>query len=1338
MDDPAHWDHLQVANFLRSFHLSEKFVQIFVAEEINGCVFLNLTREKLSAPPFNIKRFSPLETILGAVQRLQAQSAQQVQQQPPPPPPQPQPRMHAAAAQAAAPCGDRGDVALGPAMFPQMPADGGPPVGMSFPMMPPPPDNFWDDGPVGPHGVAGQHPQQRHMRGRGRKGGGGRHDGGAITPAASMIPPYHPAAAAAGMPFPDQRFYMPQVPGPPPLPVAEQLLPMQVPAPPQQPPGLVALDPPDVMPDSAGFAMPPEAAADSAAAEERPAGASSVVLPLGLRGHTRDPGPPLQWSPSRVPGLLGEFNLASVGRSSGVRVRDPDAAAGGVAAARVDHVHTFAAPPPFRRVEPGTNLSQPPSNWLEDDSRIASQYNPGKLADESREFPASALIGVDGMTGARSAIPDFMAPADTMKHLFTAPFSDQNFAMSIHRVGDSLIMDGIDVPGAAPEGEVKTEDMMMSKLLYYSILNQEGDRPASAGEGSPMPTLPNSPSDHSEGTDTRDISPANSPPQGASEVPDRPDAAPTARAATTDDLPRPDADEDGPAAAGALLPRSSSGPADARKYQRTLRWQFRDLNLVLGSNKPVMRHGDTGQEVMLQLVDEHTPVDTARAMEFWIDNVMSSVSQVAVCFHKEGIIQGYQLIATNDLPSYVQGGFEPQVVQEYAGNVLEWLKEHCRMDAGSYILVRDGKNLKLYDLNVLYTGSKAPRRLRLTEGPKEPVDWRDEDPGSPEVAEGAQPFAFPVGMLCLRMGVRVLETSGDGGRAVRLLEKALELLGREGDDPMLLAETNCALATAHLVKSYQEPWRGRGGSGRQDDSLAGEAGLSRSNSLPIIEDGLIAAHKLFSDARILLRSSGAPGHVTSSAEERLLHCRLSLAAQSARQVNVDQCFEWIARAESLINEVRTLFHSGGRRCLTGPTSQPSAQEPRSPGTPTETPSGDPLWLANGVVRLLEVLGDAHQVLAETLFQHPADDEVQEEMPVLTAAHAALERLSAAGSTEGGFLADCNPPSADAEINSERALQFFKAALAHSEVNESSPDAPKRRPYGIEGRPPSALELRRKLAYTMLARAAYLSALGNKVDSEQLRETASRVAHDATGECSLTVAKLMSAVALRRPAPDVHGMKCQEEALHLFGKAEEAGGSGPIGTEARLWATRTKVSLVARRLKSSAGDDFDYESNLRLLTEALAVTGTDGSKDHLSCVAQMARLHARAGKPDRVLSLLDQVDCGSIPSAAAVCELLCDVSQSLVAEAVKRRGSKEAATEALTASAHALGLCVGRLDDGESASRVLQCTRTIAHELARVRPDAAALEHEASQAAPTAEAASKLLERVAQILPRRGR
>ena len=376
------------------------------------------------------------------------------------------------------------------------------------------------------------------------------------------------------------------------------------------------------------------------------------------------------------------------------------------------HTHSYT------EVENNTDLREPPSNWLNEDTRVSKVHNPGVVVHPSRvcdrtvlfvcvfslslsppcgwfttshpqtrppliyppppqEFMTSEL----GMSVPEVDTIDVIAPAANLKDLFATPYTTKDVSLSVHKVGNSLVIEDMNTASVATH-----PDLMMSKLLYYSILAEDHKRNGQAAGASSPP-----PSDRSEGSESQANSPGSEPIEvgGGGEGGGRP-------AAADDALPSSPT-----AKRKVTLPHSEIEAP--RGFYRNMKWHFQDLNLLLGSDQLVMQRGDTG-EVSLKLHDVDQPFSTSDALEYWLDNVMNNVPEVAICYHKDGVTQGYQLIKTGDIPTMNnEAQFEPQVVQEYAGNVLHWLKENCTRDAGSYVLVREGGvTLKLYDLSTMY------------------------------------------------------------------------------------------------------------------------------------------------------------------------------------------------------------------------------------------------------------------------------------------------------------------------------------------------------------------------------------------------------------------------------------------------------------------------------------------------------------------------------------------------------------------------------------------------------------------------------------------------------------
>jgi hypothetical protein len=58
--------------------------------------------------------------------------------------------------------------------------------------------------------------------------------------------------------------------------------------------------------------------------------------------------------------------------------------------------------------------------------------------------------------------------------------------------------------------------------------------------------------------------------------------------------------------------------------------------------------------------------------------------QVVMCYHLNGVLQQYDLLKTEDIPSV--SGFEPAVVHDIAQNVCSFLRTNCAKEGHTYWL----------------------------------------------------------------------------------------------------------------------------------------------------------------------------------------------------------------------------------------------------------------------------------------------------------------------------------------------------------------------------------------------------------------------------------------------------------------------------------------------------------------------------------------------------------------------------------------------------------------------------------------------------------------------------
>ena len=73
---------------------------------------------------------------------------------------------------------------------------------------------------------------------------------------------------------------------------------------------------------------------------------------------------------------------------------------------------------------------------------------------------------------------------------------------------------------------------------------------------------------------------------------------------------------------------------------RNVLWTFEDIRMLVASNMPIF--GDSNHPaVSLRLHDMKKPINVLTGLDYWLDNLMSSVPEVVMCYHLDGIVEKY-------------------------------------------------------------------------------------------------------------------------------------------------------------------------------------------------------------------------------------------------------------------------------------------------------------------------------------------------------------------------------------------------------------------------------------------------------------------------------------------------------------------------------------------------------------------------------------------------------------------------------------------------------------------------------------------------------------------------
>ena len=340
----------------------------------------------------------------------------------------------------------------------------------------------------------------------------------------------------------------------------------------------------------------------------------------------------------------------------------------------------------FLRLPPKTDLTlaRRPSRergWDDDaeDTPLRS------LADEVDALRLLPELRSAGLTQEGDRV-DFIAPAENMKAFFKLLHNESAVSLAVHRVGNSLVLEGLELDDAdastsagsgssTPTAAAAAPLQLARKSIHDNFLTYTLGADGAAGGGRAAPaTLDLGDGDGADGDDDSDDD-------------EREEWMPPRR--------------------------------PPRGFRRVLRWQLDDLSLLLGSDTVVYRseHAqgrsslDTSRSsdgyhspgFSVKLHDENSSATSLVCLDYWLDNVMSNASDVALCLQKDGVVQGYRVVPTEQLPAAggLGDGFSPAAVTDCAVSVLRFLRQHCTREAGTYWLVRRAgeQSLSLFDIS---------------------------------------------------------------------------------------------------------------------------------------------------------------------------------------------------------------------------------------------------------------------------------------------------------------------------------------------------------------------------------------------------------------------------------------------------------------------------------------------------------------------------------------------------------------------------------------------------------------------------------------------------------------
>ena len=179
------------------------------------------------------------------------------------------------------------------------------------------------------------------------------------------------------------------------------------------------------------------------------------------------------------------------------------------------------------------------------------------------------------------------------------------------------------------------------------------------------------------------------------------------------------------------------------------------------------------------------PINVLTGIDYWLDNLMCNVPELAMCYHVDGIVQSYETVKTEDIP-YLEGcKFPPTVIRDLATNLLSFLKANATKEGHTYWL---------------FKGSRSPNpafipALVLRLGPDDDIVKLYDLTSLCATDRSDNPYTLPVATLLYKMAHNMVSKSDhetrskESGTIRTLLKHCLDML-----DPEKFPEYHCAAA----------------------------------------------------------------------------------------------------------------------------------------------------------------------------------------------------------------------------------------------------------------------------------------------------------------------------------------------------------------------------------------------------------------------------------------------------------------------------------------------------------------------------------------------------------------
>ena len=259
---------------------------------------------------------------------------------------------------------------------------------------------------------------------------------------------------------------------------------------------------------------------------------------------------------------------------------------------------------------------------------------------------------------------DVVSEAENIKKLLKMPYTQGGISMVVHRVENTLLLDDFDFHRYLLR-QAESDWEWLRKFFCEQIFQNLGEKEKRLSHKSSRTTIQQK--NLASKFLYHSLVLADKTEQ---------DKKPTLPVKTLEPaLPEPSREEELP------------DPNCSHNFARNVLWTFENIQMLIGTDMPIFG-GPSHPCISLRLRDMTKPISVLTGIDYWLDNLMSNVPEVVMCYHVDGIVQKYELIKTEDLPNFENAKFNSKVIRDVAQNILSFLKNNATKAGHTYWLFK--------------------------------------------------------------------------------------------------------------------------------------------------------------------------------------------------------------------------------------------------------------------------------------------------------------------------------------------------------------------------------------------------------------------------------------------------------------------------------------------------------------------------------------------------------------------------------------------------------------------------------------------------------------------------